>query len=87
MRMIYGDFKVGDVVQHYRRTFLKDPTNEYLYIIVAFGRNCSSEKDCVIYRALYGEGETFVRDVDDFMGTVGETLSPHQRERFKKVSL
>ena len=74
MRMIYGDFKVGDVVQHYRRTFLKDLTNEYLYIIVAFGRNCSSEKDCVVYRALYGEGETFVRDVDDFMGTVGEAL-------------
>lgn len=45
--------KVGDIVQHFKREILNDPTNLYLFKILGIAKHTETGEKLVIYQALY----------------------------------
>lgn len=43
-----------------------------LYILIGIGKMTDDARDVVIYQALYGETEVWVRDFDEFFGEVND---------------
>ena len=41
------------------------------YKLLGFAKDCETLEKMVVYQALFGEGETWVRPYDMFYGTVG----------------
>lgn len=68
--------EVGAIYHHYR-----DPKLKYKVIDIAIQE--ATEKICVVYKALYGDGIVWVRNLDSWLEPVlqDEKLVP----RFKKV--
>ena len=54
-----------------------------LYEIVCFAKDCEDESELVVYKALYGEGQIWVRSAEEFFGTV--TRDGKTFKRFEKV--
>ncbi len=50
------------------------------YEVIGVGKLEATLEDVVIYKALYGEGEIWVRDLGDFCSNVGDT------PRFTKIT-
>lgn len=73
----------GDVVQHFKRELLSDPGEKYLYEIVGWARHSETDERYVIYRALYGTRETWVRPYAMFMEEVDREKYPQVRQRFR----
>lgn len=89
------DFKVGDIVQHFKRTMLSYEelrTNLYLYQIVAVATHTENCEDLVIYKACYpdenGEYRYFARPIEKFAGKIDRSKHPdcEQEYRFVVVS-
>ena len=61
--------KRGMIVSHYKRDTIEDTKNSsmYLYKILAFAKNTETNEDTVVYQALYGNMQVFVRPKDMFM--------------------
>lgn len=71
--------KPGVIVEHFQREeALKregaDP-NAFLYQVCGIATNTETEKHMVIYQALYGDHEIFVRPLEEFIGTRASTIS------------
>lgn len=86
------DFKVGDVVQHFKRTTLSDEelrTDLYLYQIIAVATHTENCEDLVIYRACYpdknGEYRYFARPVEKFAGKVDKSEHPECKQEYRFV--
>lgn len=60
----------GDIYQHFKG-------NKYQIVTIAY--DAETEEKCVVYQALYGEFQTFVRKYDEFISEV-------DREKYPKVS-
>ena len=73
----------GDIVQHFKRELLADPGETYLYQIVSWARHSESDERYVVYRALYGTQETWVRPYAMFMGEVDRQKYPQVRQRWR----
>ena len=73
----------GDIVQHFKRELLADPGETYLYQIVSWARHSESDERYVVYRALYGTRETWVRPYAMFMGEVDRQKYPQVRQRWR----
>ena len=59
-------FKVGDIVQHFKRENVNPETAEYLYRILAFAQHTENGEKLVIYQALYPPYKTCARPFDLF---------------------
>lgn len=80
-------FKVGDIVQHFKREFSEDLMRlEYLYEIVAFAIHTETKEKMVIYKALYqdenGEYKTFARPYDMFIAKVDKQKYPIIKQKY-----
>jgi hypothetical protein len=53
------------------------------YIVVETAINNEDEKEYVIYRALYGEGQLFVRPLEDFTAKVDRNKHPNTTQEYK----
>ncbi len=73
----------GDIVQHFKRELLAEPGETYLYQIVSWARHSESDERYVVYRALYGTQETWVRPYAMFMGEVDRQKYPQVRQRWR----
>ena len=73
----------GDIVRHFKRELLADPGDAYLYEIVGWARHSENDERYVIYRALYGTRETWVRPYAMFMEEVDRQKYPQVRQQWR----
>lgn len=64
----------GQIYEHYKNK---------QYRIITIARHSESLEELVVYQALYGDGQVWVRPISMFMENVSVNGSP--RPRFKKV--
>jgi hypothetical protein len=79
-------FMVGDVVRHFKyETLTKEEQlqNKYTYIIRGFAKHTETGEELVIYQALYGEYETYVRPVDMFISEVDHEKYPDIKQKYR----
>ena len=62
---------VGRVYKHFKGNF---------YLVVGTALNTETEEQMVIYKALYGDGQTFVRPLDSFTQKVEGKNQEHRFE-------
>ena len=73
----------GDIVSHFKRETLDRPSRRWLYQILYFARHSEDESLCVVYRALYGTKEVWVRPFDMFMEEVDRAKYPDIRQKYR----
>ena len=59
-----------------------------LYMVICIAEDCDDLSKKVVYKALYGEGKTYVRDLEEFLSEVDHDKYPYieQKSRFKKIT-
>ena len=86
-------FKVGDVVQHFKRETITDhDSTEYLYLIVGTAKHTETGETLVLYKPLYGPPpcisgvDVAARPIEMFMSKVDHEKYPNikQKYRFEK---
>lgn len=86
-------FKVGDVVQHFKRETITDcDSTEYLYLIVGTAKHTETGETLVLYKPLYGPPpcltgvDVAARPIEMFMSEVDRVKYPNikQKYRFEK---
>ena len=80
-------FKKGQLVQHFKREGLDLGTDEYVYEIIGEAIHSETREKMMVYRAMYGDKELFVRPYDMFMSEVDHEKYPDvtQKYRFEPV--
>lgn len=72
------NISAGDIYRHFRGN---------LYQIVTIGKHAESLEEYVVYQALYGEFQVYVRSLQDFFSVLDKEKYPEaqQNHRFEKV--
>ena len=65
---------IGRIYRHFKGDY---------YIIVDTALNNEDEKEYVIYRALYGKGQLFIRPLEDFTARVDKVKYPNCTQEYK----
>lgn len=81
------EFEPGDIVQHFKReSVVNQAGKEYLYQIIGLAKTSETQEKVVVYKALYGTQEIWVRPYDMFMSEVDTKKYPgfQQKYRFEK---
>lgn len=79
-------FAIGDIVKHFKYETLTDDerkANKYIYRIEGFAKDTETEKEMVVYRALYEPFQLWVRSLEDFMGEVNITVYPNIKQKYR----
>ena len=79
------EFRVGDIVRHFKREYVNQDTAEYLYRIVAFASHTETGEKLVIYEALYPPYKVCARPYEMFISPVCEAKATI-RYRYSAVS-
>ena len=81
--------KVGDIVQHFKRTMIENPGNLYLYKILAIAQHTESKERLVVYQALYENEQmgvhfgVYARPYNMFMSEVDHDKYPDAMQKFR----
>lgn len=83
--------EIGDIVRHFKYetlTEIEQTENKYTYVILAFGTFTETDEPVVVYQALYGNYEVYVRPQNMFVSEVDHTKYPDvkQKYRFEKIN-
>lgn len=95
MNLLHNDLETlltpGTVVAHFKRDkYLKEhrldadfDKNMYLYQVCGLATDVdSTNHHCVVYQAMYGRREVFVRPIDDFLSSAGTSIDMIHVPRF-----
>ncbi len=76
-----------DYVQNFKRETVSSESMQYLYQVLDIAYHSETQERLVVYKALYGEYQLWVRPYDMFMGMVDKEKYPEieQKYRFEKV--
>lgn len=66
--------KPGDIVRHFKG----NP-----YQILYFAKDSETQRDVVVYRALYGEGGVWVRPMEMFFSSVDREKYPNAEQEYR----
>jgi hypothetical protein len=66
--------KINGVYKHFKGD---------LYIVVDVALDCENKEECVIYRALYGDGQLWVRKKEDFLSEVDHKKYPQVKQKYR----
>ena len=66
--------KPGDIVRHFKGN---------LYQILYFAKDSETQRDVVVYRALYGEGGVWVRPMEMFFSLVDREKYPNAEQEYR----
>lgn len=64
------EMHMGDIVRHFKRETVENPTTEYLYKILAFAEHTETGEKLVVYQALYAPFKICARPYAMFMSEV-----------------
>ncbi len=83
-------FQSGDIVRHFKYETLSEEekkSGRYTYRIVGIATHSETEKNLMVYQALYGEKGLFVRPLAMFLEEVDHEKYPQikQKYRFEKT--
>ena len=80
-------FASGDIIQHFKRETVDQNSMQYLYEYIGVAMHSETRDRMIVYRALYGEKELFVRPYEMFMDEVDHEKHPEirQKYRFEKI--
>ena len=53
------------------------------YIVLGTGINSETLEEYVIYRALYGEGKVYLRELNNFLSEVGHEKYPNVKQKYR----
>lgn len=53
------------------------------YIVVDIAKDCETLEEVVVYRALYGEGQLWVRKLTDFSSEVDHEKYPDVKQKYR----
>lgn len=74
----------GTIVKHFKRETIRNPgTNDYLYEIIGLAKHTESKERMMVYRALYGNRELYVRPLDMFMSEVDHNKYPDIQQKYR----
>lgn len=76
-------FKVGDIVQHFKRENVDQNTPMYLYKIIGFASHTETKEKLVIYQALYYPYKTCARPYDMFVSEVDRNKYPNIKQKYR----
>lgn len=81
------EFKIGDIVKHFKRELVSEESSQYLYKIIAFAKHSENEEKLVIYQGLYEPYKTCARPYEMFVSEVDKVKYPDikQEYRFEKI--
>lgn len=65
---------MGSVVKHFKGN---------RYVVLGIVNNASTGKQMVVYKALYGMGITWVRDIHEFISEVNKTKYPTASQKYR----
>lgn len=82
-----NSFNQGDIVQHFKReiTNTVNSPNEYHYKILCIAKNREKDEYMVVYQALYGQFEIYVRPYKMFMSEVDHKKYPEIKQKYRFV--
>ena len=80
-------FRQGDIVQHFKRETINtaNSQNEYLYKILCIAKHTEKDEYMVVYQALYGQFEIYVRPYKMFMSEVYHKKYPEIKQKYRFV--
>lgn len=84
---LFTDFKPGDTVRHFKRELVDQNSDLYLYRILHFGKHTETGEKMVVYQALYGEKEIFIRPYDMFTSEVDHVKYPDIKQKYRLEKL
>ena len=77
------EIHIGDIVRHFKRELIAQPTTEYLYRIIAFAVHSETGEQLVVYQALYAPFKTCARPYAMFMSEVDREKYPHIKQQYR----
>ena len=77
------NFRVGDIVRHFKRETVDPATDRYLYMIVGMATHSETGEQMMVYSPLYGDGGLFVRPLDMFLSEVDHEKYPDIRQKYR----
>ena len=77
------DFRIGDIVRHFKRENVDQSTAEYLYKIIAFARHSETGEKLVIYQGLYPPYKTCARPYEMFISKVDVDKYPDVKQEYR----
>lgn len=82
-----NSFSSGDIVQHFKRETINtaNSPNEYLYKILCIAKYTEKDEYMVVYQALYGQFEIYVRPYKMFMSEVDHEKYPEIKQKYRFV--
>ncbi len=77
------EFREGDILRHFKRETVDQDSMQYLYQYVGIAIHSESREKFVVYRALYGDEELFIRPYEMFMEEVDHNKYPNIRQKYR----
>lgn len=78
------EFKSGDIVQHFKRLYINNPTTDYLYEIISTNaHHTETDEKLIVYKALYGEHIVCCRPYEMFMSKVDKIKYPDAKQEYR----
>lgn len=68
------NIKIKGIYKHFKGNY---------YIVEGIAKDCETLEDIVIYRALYGENELWVRKKEDFLSEVDHKKYPEIKQKYR----
>ena len=66
--------KINGVYKHFKGK---------IYVVENIAKDCETLKEVVVYRALYGEGQVWVRTYTDFISEVDKNKYPDVKQKYR----